>query len=117
VATVATEVALKNVDHRPEVSALLDVHLEEVAKIIERRAGVAQTPLLLDRRGLCVGLRDDDAAQWVSELAGHFLVSVRAKVVAEADARVRVGGLEEDAPAVLGHPHIVEVSPPFRLDA
>jgi hypothetical protein len=30
-AAVATEVAVEQVDHRPEVAALFDVHLEEVA--------------------------------------------------------------------------------------
>src|SRR5205085_4242035 len=35
VAPVATEVALKNVDHRPEVSALLDVHLKQIPKVVE----------------------------------------------------------------------------------
>ncbi|HEX8145974.1 MAG TPA: hypothetical protein VF591_02135, partial [Pyrinomonadaceae bacterium] len=62
VAPVAAEVAVQQVDHRPEVSALLDVHLKQIAQVVERGAGLSQTALLLDRGGLGVGLRDDDAA-------------------------------------------------------
>jgi hypothetical protein len=43
------------------VAPLLDVHLEEVPQVVQRRAGLAEPPLLLDRGGLGVGLRDDDA--------------------------------------------------------
>src|SRR5947208_2422242 len=51
-AAVAAEVGVQEVDHRPEVAALLDVHLEEVAEVVERGGGGAQAPLLLDRGGL-----------------------------------------------------------------
>jgi hypothetical protein len=93
-------------------SALLDVDLEEISEVVERRAGLAEPALLLDRRRLRVALRDDDAAQGVAELARHLLVGGRSVVVAEADARVRVGRLQEDAPAVLRHLDVVEVRPP-----
>src|SRR5205823_7850902 len=58
-AAVAAEVRLEQVDHRPEVPAFLDVHLEEVAKIVERRAGETKMALLLDRGRLGITLRDD----------------------------------------------------------
>src|SRR5207249_3001419 len=45
-AAVAPEVGLEQVDHRPQVAALLDVHLEEVAQVVERGAGAAEVPLL-----------------------------------------------------------------------
>src|SRR5256885_5466271 len=34
---VAAEVRVKEVDHRPQVAALLDVHLEEAPEVVERR--------------------------------------------------------------------------------
>ena len=62
-AAVAAEVRVQQVDHRPQVPALLDVDLEQVAQVVERRAGEAEAPLLLDRRGLGVALRDDQPPQ------------------------------------------------------
>src|SRR5882672_1779540 len=41
VATVASKVALQQVNHGPEVTTLLDVYLKQVALIIKRRAGLA----------------------------------------------------------------------------
>src|SRR5215204_1524491 len=117
VAAVASEVAVEQIDHRPEVATLLDVDLKEIAQVIQRRAGLTQTTLLLDRGGLGIGLRDDDAAQSVAELAGDFLISGLPGVVAKVDARVRLGGLQEDAPAVVGHPYVVEVRPAVGFDA
>ena len=65
-AAVAAEVGVQQVDHRPQVAAFLDVDLEQVAQVVERRAGVAEQALLLDRRRLGVALRDDQAAQRAS---------------------------------------------------
>jgi hypothetical protein len=64
---------VQQVDHRPQVAAFLDVDLEQVAQVVERRRGVAEQALLLDRRRLGVALGDDQAAQQVAELAGHLL--------------------------------------------
>jgi len=61
-AAVATEVGLQQVHHRPQMAAFLDVHLEDVAQIVERRAGAPEMTLLLDGRRLRVALRDDQAA-------------------------------------------------------
>src|SRR5262249_10217734 len=72
-AAVAAEVGVEQVDHRPEVAALLHVHLEEVSQIVEARARLAEEALLLDARRLGVALRDDEAAQHVPELAGDGL--------------------------------------------
>jgi len=41
----------------------LDVVLEEIAQIVEGRAGVALPVLLFDRSGLGVVFRDDEAAE------------------------------------------------------
>ena len=59
-AAVAAEVGLEQIEHRPEVSALLDVDLEEVAQVVERGARAPEVALLLDRGGLGVTLRDDE---------------------------------------------------------
>ena len=72
-AAVATEVGVEQVDHRPEVTALLDVHLVEVAEIVERRARPAERALLLDARRLGVALRDDDPAEVRPVLARHLV--------------------------------------------
>ena len=102
---------MEQVDHRPQVAALLDVHLEQVAQVVEARAPLAEQALLLDAGRLGVALGDDQAAQLVAELAGHLLPGRLAEVVAEADLAVGLGIGEEDAPAVVGHLHVVEVRP------
>ena len=102
VAAVAAEVGVQQVDHRPQVTALFDVHLEEVAQVVEARAMRAEHALLLDAGRLGVALDDDQAPQRVAELARHLLPRRLALEVAEADAAIvrRLG--QEDAPAVLG---------------
>ena len=47
-AAVAAEVRVEQVDHRPQVTAFLDVDLEQVAQVVERRRGRAEDALLLD---------------------------------------------------------------------
>src|SRR5258705_6446886 len=58
-AAVAAEVGVEDVHHRPQVAALLDIDLEEIAQVVERRAGPAQVPLLLQRGGLGGALGHD----------------------------------------------------------
>ena len=115
--TVASEVGVQEVDHGPEVAALLDVDLEEVPEVVEGGGGVAEEALLLDAGGLGVGLGDDQAAQPVGVLAGDLLPGLLALVVAEADGAAGLGGLEEDAPAVVRHLDVVEVRPAVLLHA
>src|SRR5262249_55308650 len=116
-AAVAAEVRVEQIDHGPEVAPLLDVDLEQVAEIVERRAGPAQMALLLDRRGLRIALGHDQPAEHAAILARHVLPCRRAQMVAEADraARLRLG--EEQSPAVLRHLDVVELRPPLRVDA
>src|ERR1700730_3850816 len=116
-AAVAPEVGVEDVHHRPQVAALLHVDLEEVAQIVERRARPAEVPLLLDRRGLGISLRHDQPSERPAVLAGHLLPRGLAQVVAEVDmsARLRLG--EEDAPAVLRHPGVVELGPALGVHA
>ena len=77
------------------MAALLDVDLEQVAQVVQRRRGEPEQALLLDRRRLGVALRDDDAAQVGAVLAGHLLPRRLAHVVAEVDLAVRVAGLRK----------------------
>ena len=117
VAAVAAEVRVQQVDHRPQVAALFDVDLEQVAQVVEARAVRAERALLLDAGGLGVALDDDQPAQLVAELARHFLPHRLALEVAKADAAIgrRLG--EEDAPAIFGQLHVIEVRPAGGIDA
>jgi hypothetical protein len=99
------------------VAAFLDVDLEQVSQVVERRRGQAEVALLLDRRRLGVALGDDDPAQVGAVLAGHVLPGLLALVVAEIDLALGIGRVEEDAPAVVAHLHVVEVGPALRVDA
>src|SRR5688572_10068556 len=115
-AAVAPEVRMQQVHHGPEVAAFLDVDLEEVAQVVERRARMSEQALLLDGRGLRIALRDDQAAQRRAVFARHLLPRRLAHLVAESDPAVgdRIG--EENAPAILGHFHRAVVRPALRVD-
>ncbi len=47
-AAIAAEVGVEQVDHGPQVAALFDVDLEDVAQVVDAGGGVAQVALLLD---------------------------------------------------------------------
>ena len=72
-AAVAAEIFVQQIDHRPQMAAFLDIDLEQVAHVVERRRGPAEMALLLDRGGLRVALDDDEPAQHGAILARHFL--------------------------------------------
>src|SRR5579859_7680349 len=108
---------MEQVDHRPEMTAFLDVDLEQIGEIVETRASLTEQALLLDARGLCVALRDDQAAQLVAELAGHFLPDGLTVEITETNAAIVHRIREEDAPAILGQLYVLEVRPAFRIDA
>ena len=116
-ATVAAEVAVEQVHHRPQVPALLDVDLEQVAHVVQGGGRVAEQALLLDRGRLGVRLGHDQAPQPVAVLAGDLLPGQLAEVVAEGDRAALLLRLEEDAPAVVGHLDVVEVGPAVLLHA
>src|SRR5687768_2733339 len=84
-AAVTAEIGMQQVDHRPQMPAFLDVHLEQVAQVVERRTGEPEQALLLDRSRLRVALGDDDPAQIAAILAWHFLPCRLALVRAESD--------------------------------
>ena len=116
-AAVASEVPVQHVNHRPQMAALLDVHLEQVAQVVEARAMGAERSLLFDAGGLGVALNDDEAPQLVAEFAGDFLPHRLALEVAEADAAIgrRLG--QEDAPAILRQLDVIEMRPAGGVDA
>ena len=116
-AAVAAEIRVQQIHHRPQMAPFLDVDLEQVAQVVERRAGEPEMALLLDRRRLGVALRDDEAPQVRPVLAGHFLPRGLALVRAEIDLAPGLGRREEDAPAIVGHLDVIEVRPALRLDA
>src|SRR6185437_3526804 len=101
-AAVPAEIFDQEIDHRPQVAALLHVDLEEVAHVVEARRRRAEKALLLDRGGLGVALHDDEPAQKRAVLAGHFLPRGLALVASERDrAALDLGGAEcpSDRPA------------------
>jgi hypothetical protein len=61
---------VQQVDHRPQVTALFDVHLKQVAQVVEARAMRAEHALLLDARRLSITLQHDQAAEWIAKLTG-----------------------------------------------
>ena len=116
-AAIAPEVRVQQVHHGPQVAAFLDIHLEQVAQIVERRAAVAEQMLLLDRCRFGVALRDDDAPELRAQLARHLLPHRLAEIVAEADRALGHRFGEENAPAVVGHLHAAVACPALRIHA
>src|SRR5271156_1677623 len=90
-AAVAPEVRVQQIDHRPQMAPFFDVDLEKIAQVVERRARAAQMPLLLDRRGLGVALRHDQAAQDSAMLARHFAPDRLTLVLAERNPPLGLG--------------------------
>ena len=115
-AAVAAEILLQDVDHGPEVAALLDVDLEHVAHVVERGRGLAEMALLLDRGRLGVALDDDQAAQHGAVFARHLLPGGLAAVPAEGNLAVLLLRRKQDAPAVFRHLHVVELGPALGVD-
>ena len=115
-AAVAAEIFLQDIDHRPEVTAFLDIDLKDVAHVVERRRGLAEMALLLDRSRLGVALDDDETAQHGAIFARHVLPGGLAIMVAERNLAVLLLRRQQDAPAVFGHFHVIELGPAFRID-
>ena len=115
-APIASEIFLQDVDHGPEVAALLDVHLEDVAQVVERGRGIPEMPLLLDRCGLGIALNHHQPAQHGAVFAGNFLPSRLAQMMSERNLAGLLLRSEQDAPAVIRHLHIIEFGPALRID-
>ena len=96
---------------------LFDVHLKQIPQVVQARTAMAEHPLLLDAGRLGVALRDDQPAQLVAELTRHFLPHRLPVEIAEADAPIVRGIGEEDPPAILRQLDVLEMRPPFRINA
>jgi hypothetical protein len=72
--------------------------------------------LLFDRSRLGVALDHDQAAQHGAMLTRHVLPRGLAKTLAERHDAVLFLRREQDAPAVFGHAHVVELGPAARID-
>ena len=116
-ASVLAEILLQQIDHGPQMPAFLDVHLEQVAHVVERGRRLAEKALLLDGRRLGVALDHDQPAQHGAILAGHLLPGGLALVGAEVDLAALVARRQQNAPAVFGHLHVVELGPALGVDA
>src|SRR6266511_2847927 len=99
------------------MASFLDVHLKEVAKIVQAGAVCTELTLLLHAGGLGVALQDDEAAQLVAELAGHFLPDRLPLEIAKSNTTIGGGFGEKNAPPILRQPDVVEVRPACRVDA
>src|SRR5258707_13816275 len=84
-APVPAEVGVQQVDHRPQMPALLDVDLEQVPQAIQTGPRRAEGSLLLHPGGLGVALDDDQPPQLAAGLAGNLLPGGLALVLAESD--------------------------------
>ena len=104
------------IDHRPQVTAFLDIDLKDVAHVVERRRGLAEMALLLDRGRLGVALDDDEAAQHGAIFARHVLPGRLAVMAAERDLAALFLRRQQDAPAVVGHLHVIEFGPALGID-
>ena len=116
-AAVAPEMGVQQINHGPQMAAFLDVHLEQVAQIVERRAGPAEVALLFDRSGFGIALGDDQAAQFGAVLARHLVPHRLALVLAEGDLPVLFGRGEKDTPAIFRHPQMAVMGPTLGVDA
>ncbi len=76
----------------------LDVDLEKIAQVVERRAGPAEMTLLLDRGGLSVALRDDQSAQDTAMLARNLAPDRLALMLAERNLSLWLRGRREKSP-------------------
>ena len=113
---LAAEVGVQQVDHRPQVPPFLDVHLEQVAQVVQARRGGAQVALLLHRGGLGVALDHDQPLQLGPVLPRHLGPYRLALVLAEPGRAARVPFGQEDPPPVLRHGHVTELRPAVPAD-
>ena len=90
---------MQQVDHRPQVPPLFDVHLEQVAQVVHARATLAKPALLLHARGFGVPLRDNQAPKLIAELAWDLLPHRLAEKITEPGAMVH--GVEQEVLANL----------------
>jgi len=87
-AAITTEIFVQQIDHGPEVAALFNVDLEEVAQVVLTGRSQAQMALLLDTRWFGIALGHDDTAEVGPVFAGDVLPDLFTEVIAEMDLAV-----------------------------
>src|SRR6185436_9216496 len=117
VAAVAPEVGMQQVHHRPEMTALLDVHLKEIAEVVQAGTALTEPPLLLDTGRLRITLGDDQPSQLIPEFPGYVLPDRTPHQIAKPNAAIVDGIGEKDAPSIFRQPDVLEMWPAFRIDA
>ncbi len=112
-AAVPAEIAVQQVDHSPQVTPLFHVHLKNVPQVVQRRTRHPQHLLLFDRSGfrITLPLRNDDSPQYRAIFTRDFLPGWLTLVNAEIHQALFVARLQENAPAVFRHFHIVKLRP------
>src|SRR5580700_2967188 len=116
-APLATEERMKEVDHRPEMTALLDIDLEEIAQVVEARRRESEKPLLLHRRGFRIALDDEQALQLGAIFARDLLPRRRPHVLTKGNATVGITVGQEDAPPILLERDVAEMRPAVAVGA
>ncbi|TXT37742.1 MAG: hypothetical protein FD135_3370 [Comamonadaceae bacterium] len=101
----------QQVDHGPQVTAFFDVHLEQVAHVVQAGCGGPQKTLLLHRSRFGVALHHDQAAQQRAVFTGHFLPGRFTLVAATGNGAALFLGSQQDAPAVFGHLDVAKLGP------
>ena len=113
VPALAPEVRVQQVHHRPQVAALLHVHLEEVAQVVQARRRGTEVALLLHRRRLRVTLDHDQPLEIRAVLPRHLLPRRLALVRPERDLPLPRPLGQEDSPPVVLHRDVSELRPAF----
>src|SRR5262249_35282688 len=108
---IPPEITMKQIHHRPQMPALFHIDLKQIAEIVEGRACSPQEPLLLDRSGLRIALRHNNAPQSRPMFSRDFLPCGLSLAVPEIHLSVFIPRCQENSPAVLRHPHVSEIRP------
>src|SRR5437899_2215331 len=87
---------------RSMTPAFLDIDLEQIAQVVERRRGLAEETLLLDRRRLGVTLDHNQAAQHSAVFARDLLPRLFAFMSSEGNFPVLDLRREQHAPLIFG---------------
>ncbi len=114
---VAPEIGVQQIDHRPEMTPFLHIHLEQISQIIERGAGQPEQTLLFDGGGFRIALGYDQPAQRGAIFTRDLLPDGFALMFTERNPAVFLRRGQKDTPAVIRHFDVIEMRPAIGLDA